>query len=195
MQVTEMLAQVGGLKSMAHELGVSEADAQRGIDALMPAILGGIRKQAQGQQADGLTGLGGLLGKLGGGGLLDEVLAPAPTNVNHGNDVLGEIFGSKDVSRAVAQQASGTSGLDPALLRKMLPLVAMLVTGFMAKRASTDAATDQDAPAGGLGSVLGGLLGGKGAADGGGGMGGLMAMLDADGDGNPLDDIIRMMGK
>ena len=195
MQITEMLAHIGGLQSMARELGVSEADATLGVDALMPAILGGIRKQAQGEKADGLTGLGGLLGKLGGGGLLDEVLAPAPTNVAHGNDVLGTIFGSKDVSRAVAEKASGTSGLDPALLRKMLPIVAMLVTGFMAKRASTDTSTPQGTPSGGLGDVLGNLLSGKAAADGGGGMGGLMAMLDADGDGNPLDDIMGMMGK
>ncbi len=194
MQITEMLAQVGGLKSMARELGMSEADAANGVDALMPAILGGLRKQAQGEKADGLTGLGGLLGKLGGGGLLDEVLAPAPTNVAPGNDVLGQIFGSKDVSRAVAQEASGTSGIDPALLRKMLPMVAMLVTGFMAKTASNDTSTAEAPAAGGLGGLLGGILGGKGASSGG-GMGGLMAMLDADGDGNPLDDIMRKMGK
>jgi hypothetical protein len=193
MQITEMLAQVGGLKSMAQELGMSETDAANGVDALMPAILGGLRKQAL-EAPGGLEGLGGLLGKLGGGGLLDEVLAPAPTNVAHGNDVLGQIFGSKDVSRAVAQKASGTSGLDPSLLRKMLPMVAMLVTGFMAKQASGSNTAPQ-APAGGLGGLLGGLLGGKGNADNGGGMGGLMAMLDADGDGNPLDDIIGMMRK
>lgn len=194
MQITEMLAQVGGLQSMARELGVSEADATLGVDALMPAILGGIRKQAQSEESDGLTGLGGLLGKLGGGGLLDEVLAPAPTNVAYGNDVLGQLFGSKDVSRAVAEKASSTSGLDPALLRKMLPIVAMLVTGFMARTASHND-TAQEVPAGGgLGGLLGGVLGGKGATSGG-GMGGLFAMLDADGDGNPLDEIVEMMGK
>jgi hypothetical protein len=38
------------------------------------------------------------------------------------------------------------------------------------------------------------MLGGKGGG-GGGSFGGLAAMLDADGDGNPLDDIMRMMGK
>jgi hypothetical protein len=196
MQITELLAQMGGLKSMASELGMTEAQAKSGADALLPAILGGLKKQAQGQPG-GLEGLGGLLGKLGGGGLLDEVLAPAPTDVSQGNEVLGQIFGSKDVSRAVAQKASGTSGLDPALLRKMLPMVAMLATGFMAKQAANKNAAP-DAPAagglGGLGSMLGGLLGGQGKA-GGGSAGGLMAMLDADGDGNPLDDILGMMGK
>src|SRR5688572_5597091 len=120
MQITEMLAQMGGLHSIAKELGVSEAQVATGATALAPAILGGFKKQAQ-SQPSGLEGLGGLLGKLGGGGLLDDVLAPQPTDVNRGNDVLGHIFGSKDVSRTVAQNAASRSGLAPALLQKMLP--------------------------------------------------------------------------
>ena len=71
-----MLAQTGGLQSMARELGVSDAQAASGAAALVPAILGGFKKQAQSQPA-GLDGLGGLLGQLGGGGLLDDVLAQA----------------------------------------------------------------------------------------------------------------------
>jgi len=42
--------------------------------------------------------------------------------------------------------------------------------------------------------VLGGLTGGGKAASQG-GLGGLASMLDLDGDGNPLDDIIGMAGK
>ena len=113
MQITDLLAQMGGLQSIARELGVSETQAASGAAALAPAILGGFKKQAQAQPS-GLEGLGGLLGKLGGGGLLDDVLAPQPTNVNRGNDVLGQIFGSKDVSRTVAQNAAANTGLSPA---------------------------------------------------------------------------------
>lgn len=105
MQITDVLAQMGGLKSVARELGVSEDQATSSPDALVPAILGGFKRQAQSQPA-GIEGLGGLLGQLGGGGLLDNVLAPQPTDVSRGNDVLGQIFGSKDVSRAVAQDAA-----------------------------------------------------------------------------------------
>src|SRR5512132_2120164 len=133
MQLTDMLAQTGGLQAMARELGVSEAQAASGAAALVPALLGGFKKQAQSQPA-GLEGLGGLLGQLGGGGLLDDVLAPQPTDVSRGNDVLGQIFGPQDVSRAVAQNAASQSGLAPALLKKMLPLLAMLVAGYLAKR-------------------------------------------------------------
>ena len=197
MQLTDILAQMGGLQSMARELGVSENQAASGAEALLPAILGGLKKQAQAQPT-GIEGLGGLLGQLGGGGLLDEVLAPQPTDVNHGNDVLGQIFGSKDVSRTVAQNASAQTGLDPTLLKKMLPILAMLVAGFMAKQQAVgaDAAAPSAPAGGGLGDLLGGLLGGQ-AAGGGptGGPPGLGSLLDLNRDGNPLDDILAIASR
>lgn len=201
MQITDMLAQMGGLRSIAKELGVSESQVASGASALAPAILGGFKKQAQTEPA-GVAGLGGLLGKLGGGGLLDDVLSPQPTNVNRGNEVLGQIFGSKDVSRTVAQDAASKTGLSPDLLKKMLPMMAMLVAGFMAKQkgaATTAPSTPSAKPAasgGGLGGKLGGLLGGGAAgAQRTGATGGLASMLDMDGDGNVLDDILRMAGR
>jgi hypothetical protein len=198
MQITDILAQMGGLTSIAKELGISESQAASGAAALAPAILGGFKKQAQAQPA-GLEGLGGLLGQLGGGGLLDAVLSPEPTNVSPGNDVLGQIFGSKDVSRTVAQSASAQSGLDAGVLKKMLPLLAMMVAGYMAKNrgaASQATAADAGGGLGGLGGMLGGILGGmtRGSGSGGAG-GGLASMIDMNGDGNALDDIIRMAGK
>ena len=162
MQITDVLGQMGGLQSMARELGVSEARATAGADALLPAILGGFKKQAQAQPA-GLDGLGGLLGQLGGGGLLDNVLSPQPTDVGQGNDVLGQIFGSKDVSRTVAQNAAARTGLDPALLRRMLPMLAMLVAGYMAKQQGAGADRGS-ATAAVVGDLLGGLLGGRAGA-------------------------------
>jgi hypothetical protein len=197
MQITDILAQTGGLQSMARELGVSENQAASGAEALIPAILGGFKKQAQSQPA-GVEGLGDLLGQLGGGGLMDDVLSPQPTPVDRGDNVLGQIFGSKDVSRTVAQNAASQSGLEPSLLKKMLPMVAMLVAGYMAKQRSTGSAAQPSPAGGGLGDMLGSLLGGQGAGPGratAGAAGGLGSMLDLNGDGNPLDDILRMAGK
>jgi hypothetical protein len=198
MQITDLLAQMGGLQSISRELGLSESQAAQGVDALAPAILGGFKRQAQAQPA-GLGGLGALLGQLGGGGLLDDVLAPEPTHVDRGNAVLGQIFGSKDVSRTVAQKAASQSGLDPDVLKKMLPMVAMLVAGFMAKQGSGAPAPAPAAgmPAGGgLGNLLGSLLGGAGGASSAGSAApGWASLLDLDGNGNPLDDILRMAGK
>lgn len=187
MQITDLLAQTGGLISMARELGISDTQAVSGAAALIPAILGGFKKQAQAQPT-GLEGLGGLLGRMGGGGLLDEVLAPKPTDVSRGNDVLGQIFGSKDVSRTVAQNASSQSGLEPDVLKKMLPMLAMMVAGYMAKQRGTGTAARSAGAGGVLGGLLGGLLGKRSAKNG----GGLASMLDLNGDGNVLDDILRM---
>ena len=200
MQIDDVLRQMGGLQSMARELGVSEAEAAKGAAALLPSILGGFKKQAQ-SQPTGLEGLGGLLGKLGGGSLLDEVLSPDPTNVDRGNDVLGQIFGSKEVSREVAKDASPRAGLDPTILKKMLPILAMMVAGYMAKQraAAKPSAGATESRGGSLGDILGNLAGGQANAGslGGaiGGLGGLAAMFDSDGDGNPLDDILRRVGK
>jgi hypothetical protein len=197
MQITDILAQTGGLQSMARELGVSETETASGASALVPAILGGFKKQAQSQPA-GLEGVGGLLGQLG-GGLLDDVLSPQPTDVSRGNDVLGQIFAPKDVSRTVAENAASQSGLDSSVLKKMLPMLAMLVAGYMAKQRGGGSAAQPSPSDGGLGDVLGSVFGGQAAGAGSATTraptGGLASMLDLNGDGNPLDDILRMAGK
>jgi hypothetical protein len=154
---------------MARELGVGEDQVRRGAAELLPAIMGGFQKQAP---AGGDDALGGLLGRLGGAGLLDNVLAPQPTDIGMGNNVLGEIFGSKDVSRSVAQNAASRSGLESSLLKRMLPMLAMMAAGYMAKQRSGAGA--QAGSGGGFGD-LGGLLASR--------MGGA---------GNPLDDVLRM---
>lgn len=200
MQISDILAQTGGLQSMAKELGVSEAQAAQGAQALMPALLGGFKKQAQ-TAPGGIAGLGGLLGKLG-GGLLDDVVSPRPTDLNRGNSVLGQVFGSKDVSRAVADNAASQSGLNPALLKRMLPMLAMAVAGYMAKQGASAAAPrpqqGQVGGVGGLGGMVNKLFGGQSnvsRAAGGQSQGGLASMLDMDGDGNPLDDIMSIVRK
>lgn len=191
MNIMDVLQQSGGIGTMAKELGINESVAEAGAAALLPAILGGFKKTTQAQPG-GLDGLGGLLGQLGGGGLLDSVLGTQPTPVSQGNEVLGQIFGSKEVSRTVAAGAEQQTGISSDLLKKMLPVVAMMVAGYMAKQSgdSTGGASN----GGGLGGLIGGLLGGGNNASSG-GMGGIGSLLDLNGDGNPLDDIIGMAGK
>ncbi len=195
MNLTDILQQAGGIESMAKELGVSPGVAQQGADALLPAILGGFKKQAQG---GGLEGLGGLIGQLGGGGLLDSVLGSQPTPVGQGNEVLGQIFGSKDISRTVAGDAAAKTGLDAGLLKQMLPMLAMMVAGYMAKQGGEGSSGGLGGLGGILGNVLGGAVGGGAAPSAGGlagSLGGLGKLIDMDGDGNPLDDILGMAGK
>ncbi|MGB3845472.1 DUF937 domain-containing protein [Sphingopyxis sp. YF1] len=190
MNFTDILSQAGGIESMAKDLGIPPAMAKQGAEALLPAILGGFKKQAQG--GGGVEGLGGLLGQLGGGGLLDAVLGSQPTPVDKGNDVLGQIFGTKEVSRSVAGDAAARTGIDAGTLKKMLPILAMLVAGYMSRQGGSEGGN------GGLGGMLGNVLGGAlggGTAPSAGGLGGLGKLIDLNGDGNPLDDILGGLGK
>jgi hypothetical protein len=195
--VIEMLRRSGGIEAVSKQLGVPPAIAAAGAEALVPAILGGFSKSASaGGEGDiGLGSLVGMLGKLGGGALASNVLGPDETDVAKGNDVLGQIFGSKDVSRSVAADASGKTGIDPSILKQMLPILAMLVGGYLSARAGGSGAQGSGG-LGGLGSILGGggsqLQPQEATA---GGLGGLGSLLDLNGNGNPLDDIIDLAGK
>ena len=188
MRILDGLQQSGGIEMMANELGINDSVAEAGAAALLPAILGGFKKTAQTQPA-GLEGLAGLLGQLGGGGLLNAVLGPQPTPVDKGNDVLGQIFGSKEVSRTVAAGAQQQTGISGELLKKMLPFMEMMVAGYMGKQGKGSTNNDR-----GLGGLIGGLLG-NGDKDSPSTAEGFGSLLDLDGDGNALDDIIGMAGK
>ncbi len=172
MSLASMLQQSGAITSMARELGVDERTATTAAGALLPAIIAGMGRSATGGTStpDPMGGLGGLagailgggsgggsaggLGGMLGGGLLDAVLGGSPTPTQPGNDILGNIFGSKDVSRSVAGEVASMTGLDEGLLKKMLPILAMAVAGYMAKEA-----TGGGSSSGGGGSPLGGILG------------------------------------
>jgi|TARA_R110002051_G_scaffold51044_4_gene98167 hypothetical protein len=186
MNMMDVLQQAGGLERMASELGVSKSVAETGTAALLPPILGGFKKTAQ-ARSGGIDGLGRLLDQLGGGGLFDSVADPQPTPVAKGDAVLGQIFGSKVVSRTVAAGAEQQTGISSELLKQMLPYVAMMVSGYMAKQGGESAGNG-----GGLGGLIGGLLGGGNDASSADGIG---SLLDLNGDGNALDDMIGMAGK
>ena len=199
MDMMDMLRASGGLDAIAGQLGISPEMAQVGAGALLPAIVGGFQKQSDvaGGGVGGLGSLIGMLGGLGGAGLADNVLGPQETDVTKGNDILGQIFGSKDVSRTVAGHAAGQTGLNPELLKKMLPILAMLVGGYLSSRGGAQG-EGQGGAGGILGSILGSMLGGgqqAAPAAGGGLLGGLGSLIDMNNDGNPLDDIIGMAGK
>ena len=124
MNLFEMLTQAqggNGLQSLGKQFGLSPQQTQSAVEALMPAFSKGLQQTASTPQ-----GLGALLTMLAGGQNLQGADA--------GNSVLGQIFGSKDLSRAVAAQASQASGVGAEVLKKMLPALATALMGGMAKQ-------------------------------------------------------------
>src|SRR5688572_15255720 len=187
MNMDQMLQQTGAVDALSRELGVDRATAEAGAAALLPAILSGFKNPVAPQAGEapsafpGLGGLGGLLstiGGLGGGGLIDNVTSSEPTQVDKGNEILGQVFGSKDGSRAVAASAAAESGVEPSLLKKMLPILAMVAAGYVMKRAGQS---------GGLGGVFGSPAP-AGNAD-------SSALPRTSGTGDILNDLIGAAGK
>lgn len=214
MNMMDMIMQAAGgntAQQAGSQFGLSPEMSQKAIGALLPAISSAMKQNTASPQ-----GLAGLLGALQGGGheqYLDNPEALAQNAPTEGNAILGHLFGTKEVSRAVAGRAAEQTGIDSGVLKKMLPMVAMMAMGGMSKQTNSNqgiqgmlaqAAMQQlmgggGAAKGGLGGMLGGLLGGGGrqvkkqnqAHQQGLGM--LGKMLDADGDGNTMDDILGMM--
>jgi len=85
MQIMDIFAQVGGLKSMASELGISETQVASGASALLPAVAGGLGGAVSGMlggmMGGGDTGSsGGLVGMIdmnGDGNALDDIMRMA----------------------------------------------------------------------------------------------------------------------
>ena len=175
MDIGSLLNQAGGASAIARQLGVDEATVERGASALLPHVANGVETQAPDPQAAAAApggGLGGMLGGLlqggaGGGGLMGAGggtggILGSLVGGGVGNQILGHIFGSKDTSRDVATQASQESGVDPSILKKLLPILAGAVALYYMSHRNKGAA----APAGaeetsgsGIGAPAGGILG------------------------------------
>ena len=220
MNLLEMILQAKGgqvAQNAGAQYGLDANQSQKAIAALLPAISSALKMNTSKPE-----GLGSLLGALQKGGhdryLDDPDVYKQPDQVRQeGNAILGHLFGSKEVSRAVASRASEQTGIGSDVLKKLLPMVATMAMGSLSKQTRQPSMAEQLAglALGGGGQQQqrgrsgGGLLGGLlGAAMGGGrrqvrqqqqahqqGMGLLGRMLDADGDGSSMDDIIGMAMK
>lgn len=142
MSLHAMLENAGVIDTIARELSIDKETARIGATALLPAIVAGMGRASTENSASRLPDL---IGALGGGGLFDAVIGESPTPTRPGNDVLGAIFGTKDTSRSVASEVAAITGIDEAFLKKMLPILAMAVAGYVAKNST----------GGGLGGILG----------------------------------------
>jgi len=166
MDFMDLLKSAGGGNSvdqLANAVGLDSSDASRLVDTLAPALMRGLQKNTASN--DGLAGLQRALETGGHDRYIDDpsLLGSDDTRVD-GNNILGHIFGSKDVSRNVAAAASKDTGIDAGLIKKALPLLASLAMGAMSKKTSAGRDLGSSAQGGGLGP-LGDLLGGGGLGD------------------------------
>lgn len=166
------------LQQLAKNFGVSENDAKNAVSSVLPALSRGVRNNASAPD-----GLGSLMNALNKGNHQQYLEHPESLGrqetIADGNAILGHLLGSKDVSRNVATHASGESGLDAGLLKKMLPAIAALAMGSLSKQASSVGVTNRPGSGQNQADIFGQLT----------------SLLDADKDGSVLDDVLGVAGK
>ena len=149
---------------IAAKLGVDPTVARQAIQEGGATILTGLQRNAQtpeGSQAI-LNALDKHSGTVGEGTVdVDRV------DTTDGQKILGHIFG--DQQHAVAQKLTSepkTAGID---FGKLLPILAPIVLGLIAKKqggAAGQGGAGTAAGGGGIGDIIGGLLGGGGSGGG-----------------------------
>ncbi len=174
MKITDLLfdkSNSNAISEFANNFGVNDSQAKDAISSLANSLSRGLGENTQDER-----GMGGLFDALNKGNhfryLDDPSLLGRKETTNEGNDILGHIFGNKDVSRHVAKRASKETGLSSSLLKKMLPVVASMVMGALGKK------------------MLGG--GGRSRQE---STGFLTKIFDRDRDGSMVDDVLGMAFK
>ncbi len=146
------------VEDIAKKLGVDPDVAAQAVREGGSAILGGLGRNAE--TGDGAAAIEGALAKH-----TDATLDPNQVDTADGQKILGHIFGQD--SDAVAQQLTTndkTAGID---FGKLLPILAPIVMGLLAKGQQSQApaqAPSAGGAGGGIGDLIGGLLGGLGGS-------------------------------
>ncbi len=211
-----------GLAQIAEKLNMDPAQAETLAQMLAPAIGSAAKKRAEAGQAQDV--ISGLLGEGNAQFFDNPAKAASPMGRAKGQEFLEQLLGGKAETQELAQEAANRAGVDANTVAQFLPALAGLLQGGMQKNMPDDSlqsmlgqlaasvtssmsAPDAAAPAarkGGLGGLLGGLLGGKAKAPSGTAtpaaaatpdLAGLMRLLDEDGDGSPLDDVLGKLIK
>jgi hypothetical protein len=151
----DMLSNAGNGRAMdllARQFKLSQEQAELAVEALMPAFSQGLKRNASDPY-----GVGAFLSALSTGQhakyFEDMQRAFQPSGVEEGNGILGHLFGSKEVSRAVAKQAEAATGIGQEVLKQMLPVLASMIMGGIYKQ-STEPQRAQSARSNPLGDML-----------------------------------------
>ena len=162
-----MQAAQGGnaYNNLAQQFGIGTEQAQKAVEAVLPAISMGLQQQAQ-----TMEGWQNILSSLsqakGSEQFFDSDGDGIPDNLeNQGQNALGAMFGGPEVAQAVASQAAQFAGLPGTIMQQMLPTIATMVLGGLFKGAMNNGLGGllgqmmQGGGQGGLGNILGGMFG------------------------------------
>ncbi|QND51959.1 DUF937 domain-containing protein [Phyllobacterium sp. 628] len=141
------------VEALSRQFQLSQQQTIAAIEALMPAFSQGLQRNT----ADPM-GVGAFIQALSSGQHVNYFDNPQaafnPAGIADGNAILNNLFGSKELSRAVADHAARMTGIAVSTLQQMLPVLASMMMGGLYKKS-----TGQFAAAGlGGGNVIGDLI-------------------------------------
>jgi hypothetical protein len=174
----------GGIGEIARSVGVSDSDVTKVLGGAVPAIMAGLTRNSA--SGDGAAGLAAALDRDHDGSILDDVAGylGGGGNLADGAGILGHVLGGRQGS--IESAVSRSSGVDLGAVTKIMAMVAPLIMGALGK-----AKRQQGIDAGGLAEMLGqqeraARKQSPSAMD------MFSRMLDSDGDGDSMDDIVKM---
>ncbi|MBX4908062.1 MULTISPECIES: DUF937 domain-containing protein [Rhizobium] len=129
-----MQAQNGAaMEAIARQFNLAQEQATKAMAALMPAFSAGL-KRSTGNPYDFV----GLMQAVASGNYAryfeDMSRAFTPEGISDGNNILAQLFGSKEVSRAIAAQAAQMTGIGQDIYKQMLPVLADTLMGGLFKQ-------------------------------------------------------------
>ena len=127
------------VRQLANTVGLDESSVNQVVNQLMPVISKSLRQNMG--QSSGLSSLVNSLGNYQQYVEQPEKLAE-PVAIDEGNAVLGEVFGSKDVSRQVASKVAENTNVDSSLVKQLLPMAATIVMGSLSQKVSATSQLD-----------------------------------------------------
>lgn len=123
------------MDAIAKQFNLAQEQAAQAMAALTPAFSSGLKRTAANPYDFGAlmnTMMSGTYAKY----FEDLGKAFTPQGMADGNAVLEKLFGSPDVSRAIAAQAEQLTGVGQEVLKKMMPVMADTLMGGMFKQAT-----------------------------------------------------------
>ena len=182
------LLQGQDLGNLASQVGGNEGEVKNGVMAALPAMLAALGKNAGNEKC--AEELNNALEKKHDGSILDNLSGYLSNpDLKDGAGILNHLFGNQTSN--VANAVSQSSGLDTNGSMKMLQMLAPILMGMLGQQKKQN-----NLDAKGLGNLTSMLASNFGSEAGASGiMETVTNLLDANKDGNVVDDIMGMVGK
>lgn len=139
MDLLGTLQRSGGIQALGRQAGTEPAATLAVAKVLLPAIVERMRALIahDGGGEAGLAGLVALFDRFGDGMLAADVMAMTPVPPDAGAALAEALFGAEGGDGAVRAAAAAT-GVEPAIVARVLGLLAMLAGGYLSARAHSD---------------------------------------------------------